>query len=174
MHTYNYFSGMALREYTDKLRVILRRGKPVPNSKIFIVHGHDHLAKLELESFLRDIGLEPVILHKMDGGGLTIIEKFERFAEECDFAFVILSPDDPLAEFNRHNAESRARPNVVMELGYFIGRIGRGRVAILRKEKVEIHSDILGVEYISIDYGIEAAGEKIRKRLREVGYSFAD
>lgn len=160
-----------INEYANKIIILLRRGGPIPNKKVFIVHGHDQEAKWELESFLRDIGLEPIILHKMDGGGLTIIEKFEKYAIQCDFAVVLLTADDPLSEFESHNAEHRARPNVIMELGYFLGRLGRQRVALLRKGNVEIHSDILGIEYIPIDDGVEAAGEKIRKRLREVGYA---
>lgn len=160
-----------IREYSGKILIILRRGGAIPNKKIFIVHGHDQLIKLELESYLRDLELEPIILHKVDGEGLTIIEKFEKNANLCDFAFILLTPDDPLNSFESHNSEFRARPNVIMELGYFIGKLGRKRVAILRKGNVEIHSDILGIEYISIDHGIEAAGEKIRRRLRNAEYN---
>ena len=159
-----------INEYASKSIILLQQGGPIPNNNVFIVHGHDHETKWELESFLRDLGLNPIILHKMDSGGLTIVEKFIKFADQCDFAFVLLTPDDPSSEFTSHNAEGRARGNVVLELGYFLGKLGRHRVVILQKGNVEIHSDILGIEVISIDNGIEAAGEKIRKRLRNVGY----
>ncbi len=42
----------------------------------------------------------------------------------------------------------RARQNVILELGYFIGRLGRARVCALYMEGVEIPSDIHGVLYV--------------------------
>ena len=65
----------------------------------------------------------------------------------------------------------RARQNVILELGYFIGKLGRGRVCALHMEGVEIPSDIHGVLYVPYDqgngwrlklaYGIRAAGISI-------------
>ncbi|WP_434811706.1 TIR domain-containing protein [Microbacterium sp. bgisy189] len=45
----------------------------------------------------------------------------------------------------------RARQNVVFELGFFIGLIGRSRVAVLYDEGVELPSDITGLVYIPLD-----------------------
>lgn len=52
----------------------------------------------------------------------------------------------------------RARQNVVFELGYFIGRLGRNRVCALYREGVEIPSDYSGVLYIKLD---EAGGWRL-------------
>ena len=47
--------------------------------------------------------------------------------------------------------KARARQNVVFELGYFIGRLGRNRVCALYAEGVEIPSDYSGVVYTKLD-----------------------
>ena len=68
------------------------------------------------------------------------------------FAVVILSPDD--IGYQKENAESprpRARQNVIFELGFFIGRLGRHRVCALVKGDVEMPSDYSGVVYITFD-----------------------
>ncbi len=61
----------------------------------------------------------------------------------------------------------RARQNVIFELGYCMGKLGRksGRVIVLLKGDVDIPSDLGGILYINIDNGIAAAGEQIRKAI---------
>jgi predicted nucleotide-binding protein len=46
---------------------------------------------------------------------------------------------------------NRARQNVILELGYFIGKLGRSRVAVLLAPGTEQPSDILGIAYIPLD-----------------------
>ena len=48
---------------------------------------------------------------------------------------------------------TRARQNVVLELGYFVGQLGRSRVCAVHKAGVEIPSDYHGVIYITLDPG---------------------
>jgi len=45
----------------------------------------------------------------------------------------------------------RARQNVVLELGYFVGRLGRTHVCALKRGEVEIPSDFDGVVYVDFD-----------------------
>jgi predicted nucleotide-binding protein len=140
----------------------------------FIVHGHDHQSLYELKDYLQNtlkLG-EPVVLRQMPGRGKTLIEKFEREAEAVELVFVLLTPDDRVADPSDPDAEKRrARQNVILELGFFLGKLGRssGRVLLLHKGPVEIPSDIVGVEYIDITDGIESAGESIRRELRGLG-----
>lgn len=140
------------------------------NARIFIVHGHDDIAKLELKNYLQNILQlpEPIILHEKPNQGRAIIEKFEEYASEATFAFVLLTPDDTLAdEENLGSKLYRARQNVILEMGYFLGLFGRkrGRLILLYKGKLDIPSDISGLVYIDISNGIESVGEKIRKEL---------
>jgi hypothetical protein len=147
------------------LRMI--KEKPMGN-KVFIVHGWDHELKLEVKNYLQNtLKLECIVLHEQDGEGDTIINKFEKYAGESGMAVALLSEADAAdqAAFGNPDAPKRPRPNVLFELGYFFSRLGRRRVLILKKGNVEIHSDILGIEYIDVTNGIESAGERIRKRV---------
>ena len=140
----------------------------------FIVHGHDHQSLYELKDYLQNtlkLG-EPVILRQMPGRGKTLIEKFEREAEAVELVFVLLTPDDLVANpSDPDDQKRRARQNVILELGFFLGKLGResGRVLLLHKGPLEIPSDIIGIEYIDIANGIESAGETIRRELRGLG-----
>jgi predicted nucleotide-binding protein len=87
--------------------------------------------------------------------GSTIIEKLVDFSD-VDYAIVLLTPDD-LGASRVDGAEDlrpRARQNVILELGFFLGALGRGRVCALYARGVEIPSDYNGVLFIQLDeYG---------------------
>lgn len=126
---------------------------PISGRKVFLVHGHDESAREGTARFLEKLGLEAVILHEQPNAGRTIIEKVEKFAEVA-FAVVLLTPDDVGAPAgNKQALCSRARQNVILELGYFIGKLGRAHVAALLKGDVEKPSDYDGVVYIAMDGG---------------------
>lgn len=125
---------------------------PSANNVAFIVHGHDVLAKVELARTLEQVGITPIVLHEQPNYGRTIIEKFEGNAAQASFAIILLTPDDtghPAGKTDE--AKPRARQNVILELGYFLGALGRKRVLVLYKGNVEIPSDYLGVIYIAMD-----------------------
>jgi predicted nucleotide-binding protein len=124
-----------------------------PNTgKVFIVHGHDHGVKDSVARFITNLGFEPVILHEQPNEGRTVIDKFEDHAE-ADFAIVLFTPDD-IGYPAKHpeNIKPRARQNVVLELGYFMGKLSRKRVALLQVgDDIEIPSDYAGVLYLPLD-----------------------
>ena len=126
--------------------------RPLGVSKtVFVVHGRDARTKSLVSSFLKSIDLIPVILHEQSNKGRTIIEKFEQHAD-VEFAVVLLTPDDLGGPQSGDGVlEPRARQNVIFELGYFIGRLGRDRVCAITKGSVEIPSDYSGVLYIPLD-----------------------
>jgi predicted nucleotide-binding protein len=124
---------------------------PISGSKVFLVHGHDESARETTARFLEKLGLEPIILHEQPNAGRTVIEKVERYAEVA-FAVVLLTPDD-IGGLNSAQQElkPRARQNVILELGYFLGKLGRSHVAALLKGEVEKPSDYDGVLYVPMD-----------------------
>jgi predicted nucleotide-binding protein len=126
---------------------------PVANGrKVFVVHGHDEAAKDSSARFLERLGLTAIILHEQPNAGRSIIEKFETYSGDVVFAVVLLTPDDIGSTASQaSNLNKRARQNVIMELGYFIGRLGRTRVCALHKGDVELPSDYQGVLYIEMD-----------------------
>lgn len=146
------------------------------SNKVFIVHGHDDATKNELEIMLRDMGMEPVVLHRQIDGGMTIIEKFEHHAD-VGYAFILLTPDEIAYVASEEGKpdrdrkkETRARPNVIWEFGYFVGRLGRNRTCCLHKGKVVLPSDLNGLVYKAFTNSVEELGWSIQKELRSLGY----
>lgn len=143
--------------------------KPTDSKKIFVVHGHDSQIKESVARFLERIGLEPIILHEQPNSGLTVPEKLEAFSA-VGFAVILLTPDDVggLA-IEPDKLKPRARQNVILELGYFLGKLSRRRVCALYKN-VEIPSDYQGVLYVEYD-GAGGWRTKLAQELVEAGFS---
>jgi predicted nucleotide-binding protein len=159
-----------------KLEVELSGGTPTPpdgsitsGHKIFVVHGSDEARKHEVARCLRALtGYEPTILHEQANGGRTIIEKFEDHAADTAYAVVIATGDDVGRKVSAGPDLPRPRQNVVFELGFFFGSLGRNRVALLYEEGVERPSDTDGIVRISLD---AAGGWKtaLARELQEAG-----
>lgn len=121
-------------------------------TRVFIVHGRSEVRKLEVAELVRDLtGTKAAILSEYPNSGRTLIEKFEHAASEAAYAIVIASADDEGRLRGEDELQSRARQNVIFELGYFIGKLGRSRVALLFEEGVETPSDAQGIAYIPLD-----------------------
>jgi len=120
--------------------------------RVFVVHGHDGEAREMVARFLTAMGFEPVILHEQANQGGTVIEKFEANSD-VGFAVVLLTPDDLGRSLKEEELKPRARQNVLLELGYFIGRLGRNKVCALKRGDVELPSDYVGVVWEKMDDG---------------------
>jgi predicted nucleotide-binding protein len=73
-----------------------------------------------------------------------------------------------LYEKDSKSLRPRARQNVILELGYFIGKLGRKRVSVTFREGVEQPSDILGMLYIR--YGDDRSWQiELAQELRAAG-----
>jgi len=124
-----------------------------PDGPIFVVHGHDHnMLYLAVRVLERLTGREVIVLHEQANSGRTILEKFERHAQTAAYAVVLLTGDDQGGP-SGGPIQPRGRQNVIFELGFLYGRLGRDRVAVLRDEGVEEPSDIKGLVYITLDSG---------------------
>ena len=122
----------------------------VRTGRVFVVHGHNDGIKQDVARTLDRLGFAPVILHEQPDGGRTIIEKLEEHADDVDFAIVLMTGDD-VGGRDAENLRPRARQNVVLELGMFVGKLGRRGVRVLYETGVEMPSDYLGVLYIPLD-----------------------
>ena len=139
-------------------------------ASIFVVHGHDEALREKVARTLEKLGFKPVILREQPNEGQTLIEKFESKAD-VGFAVVLLTPDDIGYDKNKPNeAAGRARQNVVLELGYFVGRLGRKRVMAIRHPDVELPGDVLGLVYTDSQ---DEQGWKVElvRELKAAGYS---
>lgn len=136
--------------------------------KAFVVHGHDGEAQQAVARFMERIGFEAVILHERANQGRTVIEKIEAEAG-VGFAIILLTPDDE-GRVIGGELQPRARQNVMLELGYFIGRLGRHRVCALKRGELEIPSDFAGVVWEQMDDG-NGWKQSLGKELEAAGYA---
>lgn len=137
----------------ERLNELVIQARQRGLAKVFLVHGHDNEAKETVARFIERLGLEAVILHEQANRGRTIIEKLEHHVDAF-FAVVILTPDDVGAPCKDSNSlQSRARQNVIFELGLLIGKLGRSHVCALQKGEIELPSDYHGVLPIMMDQG---------------------
>ncbi len=127
------------------------RLKRLADAPIFIVHGSDTTrAQIVARAVERATNREVIILREQPNAGRTIIEKFEDHAQEASYAIVLITADDRGGRANE-SSQPRGRQNVIFEMGYFYGRIGRKRVSVLLDPGVEQPSDMSGIVYI--DFG---------------------
>lgn len=150
---------------TARSEVAVARPK---GNRVFLAHGHDEEMKQAVARFLEKLGCKPVILHEQPDQGRTVIEKVEHYSDVA-LAVVLLSPDDvgaPAAQ--RESLKPRARQNVMFELGFFIGSLGRRNVCALHRGGVDIPSDYSGVLWTPYDDG-GAWRLKLAQELRAAG-----
>ena len=143
--------------------------EPGDPRKVFVSHGHDDKAKTDVKSFLESSGLEPIVLADQPNAGRTIFEKFEDYGD-VGFAIILLTADDiGRAKSNiDEDMRLRARQNVIMELGYFMAKLGRGRVCALLQDGVEIPSNISGI--VTIRFAVEKKWQdELRRELEYAG-----
>ena len=127
------------------------------------MHGHDNELKTEVQLLLTRAGVNNIVLHEQADKGRTIIDKLVEESSVSNYAIALLSPDDKLED-----GSARARQNVVLEIGYFIGQLGKERVRLLKKGDTEIPSDLQGILYENYDPA-GAWKMKICKELIAVG-----
>ena len=136
--------------------------------RIFVVHGHAEAPKEAVARFLMQMELEPVILHEQASRGMTVLEKLIANAN-VGYAVVLLTADDLGRSKSEDMDSNRARQNVILELGYFLGRLGRERVMAIVEKGVEIPSDYMGVVYVPLDAG-GAWRQKLAQEMQVAGY----
>ena len=146
---FSYFDNKAVALSNEKQKKEENIGM---NKKIFIVHGHDNDAKIEMARTLEKADFEAIILHEQPDAGRTIIEKIEECTDVA-FAVVLYTQCDMgrAKEDDPTNEKYRARQNVVFEHGYLISKLGRKNVCALVKGEVETPGDISGVVYTPMD-----------------------
>ena len=131
-------------DFAVYLRDALSAAERESNPQIFIVHGHNEARRRELKEMLKDRELKPIVLtDEPSHGAETIIDKFERLAQPCEFAIAIFTKDDVVEKDGKKYFQ--ARPNVMYEVGWFAANLGRSRVLLLLEEGTDMFSDLQGV-----------------------------
>lgn len=167
----NNFNNQFIEYFQQALQDIINANPEIDDNKVekthgntvFIIHGHDNELKTEVQLLLTRAGVNNLVLHERVDKGRTIIDKLVEESGSSNYAIALLSPDD-IGE----NDSRRPRQNVVLEVGYFIGRLGKERVRLLKKGDIEIPSDLHGILYENHDLS-GAWKIKICKELIAVG-----
>ena len=145
------------REQTELLNKI-------DGSNVFIVHSDDPPQSgfaHEVSTFVAGItGKEGKLLQPALGKNLW--SEFEKQAADCRVAVCIWSKD-------RDNPDAcHIRPNVLLETGYFLSRLGHGRVIIIREDdNLKDPSDLAGIVWASKDNWREQLPAALRQALAE-------
>jgi len=145
----------------------------VGRRKLFIVHGSDHAVRDRLDLYLsKELGLSTIVMAAEPMAGQTLPEKFETLAADCGFAIFILSADDHVSYVETGQRVRRPRQNVILELGYFWGRLGRhGHVAFLldRAADIELPTDIQGIGWIPLTPDLAETKLRLHDELKRAG-----
>ena len=103
-------------------------------------------------------------------------ESLETQLDQSDFAIAIGQPDD--VTLSRGESTASPRDNVIFELGFFMGRLGRHRSFLLEPhgEQVKLPSDLSGINVVTYRYdkkdlaaAIGPACNRIREIIKELG-----
>jgi len=142
--------------------------QPPLGKNVFIIHGHDEVNTLRLQTLLQNhFHLNPVLMMQQPGMSRALLEKYEDIASTCAMAFALMSKDDLIR--NHETDYMQARPNVIFEAGWFVGRLGISRVCLLLQEGTIVHSDIDGISRIHFKENIEDKVMDIQRELQVIG-----
>lgn len=129
------------------------------DKRVFLVYGNKPSDLSTIKFFLKTNNIDFTDL-AADVTGDTILSKFEAHASESRFAIVLLTPEDHVVRKDPSGKEEDVyypRQNVVLEWGYFLGKLGKEHVAVLLQEQGRrlhkdfiVPSDMLGTEHISL------------------------
>jgi hypothetical protein len=145
---------------------------------VFVVHGHDRLALVELELICQKLHIKPYILQNEPPFGLSIIEILEQKIgadPAISFGIVLMTADD-MVFTDRGSGKTifRARQNVLLEAGMLFAPVGRSRVALLAKADIDVPSDLGGILYLPFEKSVKETVSKLVPHLRNAGFSITE
>jgi predicted nucleotide-binding protein len=159
-------------EIAEQAHISVQTNSPMArlglNRKVFVVHGREGEPREAVARFLERLEFEPIILHEKANQGRTIIEKIEAH-NDVGFAVVLLTPDD-VGGLSGETTQPRPRQNVLLELGYFIGRLGRDRVCAIKQGEMELPTDFSGVLWETFDGANNGWQQALGKELQAAGF----
>jgi predicted nucleotide-binding protein len=136
-----------------------------PPDSVFIVHGHDETLLHNIVGIVEDLGVKAIVMKKIGGASTSLLEKFLDYGTKARYAIVLLSGDDfgaARTQFEEQDVgeralQYRARQNVVLELGFFYGKLGWENVFVLERAPPKVFpnferpSDLGGALYDRYD-----------------------
>ena len=169
--SYDKFNEVLLDYFTGALNDIIVANPELQNdtvektqgTNVFIIHGHDDFLKTEVQLLMFKAGVKSLVLHEAADMGRHTLDKLIEETKDAGYAIALLTPDDLIVD-----GKSRARQNVILEIGYFLGLLGKSRVRMIVKEEIDVPSDLHGVLYQRYDKEGAWKG-KLMKEMQAVG-----
>jgi len=122
--------------------------------RVFVVCGTDDAMKQAVTAALTKLWLVPVVMCEEPSQGRKIVERFQDYAD-VGFAVVLLSHDDSVYVKDEPPTKRKLRPrqDVVFELGFLLGKLGRSNVLVFQKEcqNFEVPTDFEGMKVTAFD-----------------------
>jgi predicted nucleotide-binding protein len=150
-----------------------------PKTRVFIISSAEaiEIARTVQNAFENDPFTVVVWTDGVFRASHYAIESLERMLDQTDVSIAIGEPDD-ITE-SRGDRRASPRDNVIFELGFFMGRLGRHRALLVepRGEEVRLPSDLAGITTITYRYGdgkdltraLAPACNRLREIIRELG-----
>lgn len=122
--------------------------------RVFVVCGTDDEMKQAIIAALTKLWLVPLVMCEEPSQGRKIVERFQDYAD-VGFAVVLLSPDDSVYAKDEPSTKRKLRPrqDVVFELGFLLGKLGRNNVLVFQREcqNFEVPTDFEGMKVTAFD-----------------------
>ena len=103
--------------------------------KAFVSHGKESAALTKLEEFLRNLGIEPLIVKEQPSLDKDLPDKVNLYLSQSDFVIVLATADDKVGD------KLQPRQNVIHEIG-LAQKTHAGRIIYLLEEGAEFPSNI--------------------------------
>lgn len=129
-------------------------GKKRILNNIFIVYGKNEYMKMAVTDYIEHIGLKTIDLYEDSPSGLqSIFNALLNCASVADCAIVLLSADEAIINKETKKTTYRAQQNVIFEMGFFAGFLGKNKVIVLyeKNSNFEFPSGISDIFYIDYD-----------------------
>jgi predicted nucleotide-binding protein len=122
--------------------------------RVFVVCGTDGEMKQAVTNALTKLRLVPVVMCEEPSQGRKLVDRFQDYAD-IGFAVVLLSPDDFAYSKDESPTKRKLRPrqDVVFELGFLLGKLGKGNLLVLCREFIDFEgpTDFEGMKVIVFD-----------------------
>jgi predicted nucleotide-binding protein len=157
------------------------------SNSVFVVHGHQDAALNDLEQYLKSLDVRPLIMTRMQEPSLSLLQRFFTIAGQANFAVILLSADDYGASLDQYQLPDvgdkalkfRSRQNVILELGFFFGKLTWDRVIVLSKKPhkkwpdFEMPSDLHGMVTVPMDE-TDNWKTQVREKLKLAGFKLRE
>lgn len=150
-------------------------GLAVDKPRAFISHGKGEDALLKLERFLKELGVETIIVKDQPSLDRTLDKKVEDCLSEADFVIIFATGDDIVTEKKdrKDTTIRQPRQNVIHEIG-LAQKTHPGRIIYLLEEGAEFPSNIRPKVYESFArQSMDGAFTAIVREMRTLGFLVA-